>query len=121
MAEWACAPRAPDAVAERRPSTSTRQRRSSKLSMKPPAPAEWDPLSAEEQGVAQAHRKRFGEKRFATIAADLLVCFIRGYAEEKNWAETSHELLSKALTWRESVGADAVLAQPPEGLSLIHI
>ena len=60
MAEWACAPRAPDAVAERRPSTSTRQRRSSKLSMKPPAPAEdvpWLPPNVDPaafpEGVSQ--------------------------------------------------------------------
>ena len=39
---------------------------------------------------------------------DLLVCFLRGYAYRKDWAETVYVELSQALKWRERAAADSV-------------
>ena len=43
---------------------------------------EWEQLSPKEREVAAALRTHFGEEKFASIPGDLVVPFIRGYAEE---------------------------------------
>ena len=42
------------------------------------------------------------------VPLDLLVCFLRGYAYRKDWAETVYVELSEALEWRGRAAADSV-------------
>ena len=70
---------------------------------------EWEQLSPEEREVAAALRMFFGEEKFASIPGDLVVPFIRGYAEETSCEGPGfvQQLLADSLAWRARVGADS--------------
>lgn len=74
---------------------------------------EWLPFSEPELQVLATVRRWLGAARFDAVPLDLLVCFVRGYAYRKDWAETVYVELSEALEWRERASADSVLDSPP--------
>ncbi|EOD23614.1 hypothetical protein EMIHUDRAFT_116350 [Emiliania huxleyi CCMP1516] len=49
---------------------------------------EWLPFSEPELQVLATVRRWLGAARFDAVPLDLLVCFVRGYAYRKDWAET---------------------------------
>ena len=53
------------------------------------------------------------EQNFGDIPVDLLVCFVRGYAHEANWAGETRRLLADALRWRSKERADSAIASGP--------
>ena len=75
---------------------------------------EWEQLTPKEREVAAALRTYFGEEQFASIPGDLIVPFIRGYAEETSWQGLHfvQQLLADSLAWRAKVGADST-GPPP--------
>ena len=70
---------------------------------------EWEQLSPKEREVVAALRTHFGEEKFASIPGDLVVPFIRGYAEETSFQGPGfvQQLLADSLAWRARVGADS--------------
>ena len=69
---------------------------------------EWEQLSPKEREVAAALRTYFGEEKFASIPGDLIVPFIRGYADECQEGPCFvQQLLADSLAWRARVGADS--------------
>jgi len=74
---------------------------------------EWLPFSDPELQTLAAVRRWLGAARFDAVPLDLLVCFLRGYAYRKDWAETVYVELSEALEWRGRAAADSVLDSPP--------
>ena len=70
---------------------------------------EWEQLSPKEREVAAALRTNFGEEKFASIPGDLVVPFIRGYAEETSCEGPGfvQQLLADSLAWRARVGPDS--------------
>ncbi|EOD04097.1 hypothetical protein EMIHUDRAFT_453979 [Emiliania huxleyi CCMP1516] len=73
----------------------------------------WLPFSDPELQTLAAVRRWLGAARFDAVPLDLLVCFLRGYAYRKDWAETVYVELSEALEWRGRAAADSVLDSPP--------
>ena len=80
------------------------------LTSKAPIPAEWDCLTPAELAVCKSVRERMGAEAFEAIALDTLVCFVRGYAKERDWHASCHEHLSKTLAWRAEPAVANVIA-----------
>jgi len=100
-----------------------------------PAP-EWVPLTSEElqvrsplsiatstapstlparHQVCRRLRGWLGAEKFDGLHRDLLMCFVRGYANREDWAESVCAFLVGCLKWRAEVDADTCLmaAEPP--------
>lgn len=72
------------------------------------------PLTPEELEVCRKVRCWLGTRRFDTIPRDLLLCFVRGYGNREDWAESVCAFLDGCLRWRQTVDADScVEADPP--------
>ena len=85
---------------------------------KAPIPAEWDCLTPAEFAVCKAVREQLGAEAFEALPLDTLVCFVRGYAHEKDWHASCIEHLTATLAWRAEPAVAAVIAnldrdQPP--------
>lgn len=79
-----------------------------------PPSKEWDPLTSEElQVCSHLSGCAWPEQNFGDIPVDLLVCFVRGYAHEANWAGETRRLLADALRWRSKERADSAIASGP--------
>ena len=71
---------------------------------------EWDCLTERELGACKAVREKLGAESFDAVPLDTLVCFIRGYSEEKDWHASCIEHLSKTLAWRDEPDVATVIA-----------
>lgn len=69
-------------------------------------PPEARPLTEEEQKTFDEVKKLLGDKHIDEL---MLIQFVRGYAYEKeNWVARAHEMVGKALEWREKNGIDTI-------------
>ena len=66
---------------------------------------ESEPLQEDELEVVRSIKGWLGPE-FGEVPADLLVCFVRGYAYHPEWARASFAYLDRGLRWRKEVGAD---------------
>ena len=66
---------------------------------KAPIPAEWDCLTPAEFAVCKSVREQLGAEAFEALPLDTLVCFVRGYAHEKDWHASCIEHLTATLAW----------------------
>ena len=80
-------------------------------------PAEWDALTPAELGCLRAVREQLGPAAFDEVPLDVLVCFVRGSVDEKDWAATTASHLRDTLQWRaeSTFCASANLEAPPSG------
>ena len=62
-------------------------------------------------------RERLGPATFDAVPFDMLVCFLRGSVDEKDWAGATAMHLRDTLAWRadSTFSAAANLEAPPSG------